>query len=199
MAGSRGRKRRGSPKGRSPRPQPAPSSVPPQSDASTRGQQGIPGFGDVGEPGGVELLMEQTISTSSGPIPAPEAFAGYEQTLDGAADRILTMAEQQARAPPGAGEGRIARTAGRPDARHVQRTGRRPGRSWGSPPSWPPWANPLRLPQSRDSTSPPWLRSSCTGVSVRPASWTSTRSRCPLGPDAPGLQDAVEISGGRSG
>lgn len=31
----------------------------------------------------------------SGPLPPPEAFAKYDQTLTGAADRILTMAEKQ--------------------------------------------------------------------------------------------------------
>ncbi|MDR1153068.1 MAG: DUF2335 domain-containing protein, partial [Bifidobacteriaceae bacterium] len=35
-----------------------------------------------------------TYSASSGPLPLPETFAGYEQVLPGAADRILTMAEQ---------------------------------------------------------------------------------------------------------
>lgn len=31
----------------------------------------------------------------SGPLPPPEAFAKYEQTIKGAADRIITMAEKQ--------------------------------------------------------------------------------------------------------
>lgn len=31
----------------------------------------------------------------SGPLPPPDAFAKYEQTLEGAANRILTMAEKQ--------------------------------------------------------------------------------------------------------
>lgn len=38
------------------------------------------------------LIRRQTFQ---GPIPRPEHFAQYEQTLPGAADRILTMAEKE--------------------------------------------------------------------------------------------------------
>lgn len=35
------------------------------------------------------------VSFSSGPIPPPEILKGYEQTLPGAADRIIAMAEKE--------------------------------------------------------------------------------------------------------
>ncbi len=34
-------------------------------------------------------------ATFKGPLPPPEVFDGYEQTLPGAADRILTLTEKQ--------------------------------------------------------------------------------------------------------
>lgn len=33
--------------------------------------------------------------TFTGPLPHPDSFAGYENTLPGAADRILSMAEKE--------------------------------------------------------------------------------------------------------
>lgn len=41
----------------------------------------------------------QTVQTTlySGPIPPPDAFADYDKVLPGAADRIMTMAENQSR------------------------------------------------------------------------------------------------------
>lgn len=41
---------------------------------------------------GVLFAMEQR--SFSGPLPAPEDFAAYEQTLPGSTNRILTMAEK---------------------------------------------------------------------------------------------------------
>ena len=41
-----------------------------------------------------QLLRQET--RFQGPLPPPEAFAAYERVLHGAADRILTMAENQA-------------------------------------------------------------------------------------------------------
>ncbi len=43
-----------------------------------------------------QLIVEQSQAvTYQGPIPHPDAFAEYEKTLPGAADRILSMAEIQ--------------------------------------------------------------------------------------------------------
>lgn len=36
-------------------------------------------------------------SVHMGPLPPPDVFAGYEQVCPGAAERILSMAEQQAK------------------------------------------------------------------------------------------------------
>ena len=44
---------------------------------------------------GILVAMEQKAFT--GPIPAPEDFAGYENVLPGAADRILGMSEDNSR------------------------------------------------------------------------------------------------------
>lgn len=35
------------------------------------------------------------VKSHSGPLPSPETLSGYENTLTGAADRIITMAEKQ--------------------------------------------------------------------------------------------------------
>lgn len=40
-------------------------------------------------------LVKRQIVMTSGPIPPPEVLAGYEQILPGAADRLLSMAENQ--------------------------------------------------------------------------------------------------------
>lgn len=40
-------------------------------------------------------VSQQIITWRSGPIPSHEEFAGYEAVLPGAADRILSMGEQQ--------------------------------------------------------------------------------------------------------
>lgn len=37
------------------------------------------------------------LSVHRGPLPTPEDFAGYEEVLEGAADRILSMAEEESR------------------------------------------------------------------------------------------------------
>ncbi|MDE2989547.1 MAG: DUF2335 domain-containing protein [Chloroflexota bacterium] len=43
-----------------------------------------------------QVIVEQSQAVSyQGPIPHPDAFAEYEKTLPGAADRILSMAETQ--------------------------------------------------------------------------------------------------------
>lgn len=42
-------------------------------------------------------ILEYQSSMFQGPLPHPEVLAGYEKTLKGAADRILTMAEEQSR------------------------------------------------------------------------------------------------------
>ena len=42
------------------------------------------------------ILAAVEISRFSGPLPHPEDLAKYEQVLPGAADRIISMAEQQA-------------------------------------------------------------------------------------------------------
>lgn len=41
------------------------------------------------------LAIESHLEHFAGPLPPPEAFAKYEGTLKGAADRIITMAEKQ--------------------------------------------------------------------------------------------------------
>ena len=41
------------------------------------------------------VQIAHSLEVSSGPLPHPESFRAYEQTLRGAADRILTMAEKQ--------------------------------------------------------------------------------------------------------
>lgn len=41
------------------------------------------------------LLAISESSTFSGPLPAPEDFAGYEKVLPGATDRIMKMTEKQ--------------------------------------------------------------------------------------------------------
>ena len=47
-------------------------------------------------PGGVTTTLTQTkVSAHSGPLPAPETLAEYEQFLPGSAERIFAMAEAQ--------------------------------------------------------------------------------------------------------
>lgn len=38
----------------------------------------------------------QSVQVHSGPLPSPDSLAQYEQVLPGSADRIVTMAEEQA-------------------------------------------------------------------------------------------------------
>ncbi len=45
----------------------------------------------------IEKTEEYFQSSFSGPLPPPAALNGYEATLPGSADRILTMAEQNAK------------------------------------------------------------------------------------------------------
>lgn len=40
--------------------------------------------------------MQQVLQSHQGPLPSPEAFATYEQTVPGAGDRILRLAEEEA-------------------------------------------------------------------------------------------------------
>lgn len=41
------------------------------------------------------VIVQQMATMHSGPLPDPSAFAGYENTLPGAAERILRMAEAE--------------------------------------------------------------------------------------------------------
>jgi uncharacterized membrane protein len=41
------------------------------------------------------MMVEQTVTAHSGPLPAPEIIAGYEKVLPGTADRIVKMAEKE--------------------------------------------------------------------------------------------------------
>ena len=41
-------------------------------------------------------LMQRLLRSHQGPLPSPESFASYEQTLPGAGDRILRLAEDEA-------------------------------------------------------------------------------------------------------
>ena len=43
----------------------------------------------------VQVTHQRSIEVSSGPLPPPSFFRAYEDTLPGAAHRILTMAEKQ--------------------------------------------------------------------------------------------------------
>ena len=43
----------------------------------------------------VQVTHQQSVEVSSGPLPPPSFFRTYEDTLPGAAHRILTMAEKQ--------------------------------------------------------------------------------------------------------
>ena len=53
--------------------------------------------GPLGE-GQTELIVTRAeISHWDGPLPSPEAFQSYENTLPGAAERLLTMVEEQHR------------------------------------------------------------------------------------------------------
>ncbi len=61
-----------------------PAQPAPQTDAGARQRQMV---------GRVEAVE----SVWAGPLPAPEDFRQYEETLPGAAERILTMAENQQR------------------------------------------------------------------------------------------------------
>jgi uncharacterized membrane protein len=52
----------------------------------------------IGQPNGKKgemLVRSETFVSFSGPLPPPEVFAKYEQILNGSADRILKMAENQ--------------------------------------------------------------------------------------------------------
>lgn len=44
-----------------------------------------------------QTSITRTQQIFSGPLPSPEALAKYNQTLPGAADRIISMAEEQSR------------------------------------------------------------------------------------------------------
>jgi len=41
------------------------------------------------------MVAVETMTSHSGPIPAPEIIAGYEKVLAGSADRIIKMAEKE--------------------------------------------------------------------------------------------------------
>ncbi|MFE1574143.1 DUF2335 domain-containing protein [Comamonas odontotermitis] len=45
--------------------------------------------------GATSTVTRQVTTAHSGPLPAPETLAGYDQVLPGAAERILCMAEKQ--------------------------------------------------------------------------------------------------------
>ena len=45
----------------------------------------------------VEVTHTQSFEVSAGPLPHPDFFQAYENTLPGAADRILAMAESSKR------------------------------------------------------------------------------------------------------
>ena len=55
---------------------------------------------EAGQSPSVEVIAAQIVRSERalfrGPLPPPEILGGYEQALPGAADRILTMAEEQA-------------------------------------------------------------------------------------------------------
>ena len=46
-------------------------------------------------PGVTAAVVTQSVSISVGPLPPPEAFRSYDETLPGAADRVLKMTEKQ--------------------------------------------------------------------------------------------------------
>ena len=70
---------------------------PPVPTAGTPAEAVVPHPGHFsGEtPGATAAVVTQSFSLSEGPLPHPEAFRSYDETLSGAADRILKMAEKQ--------------------------------------------------------------------------------------------------------
>ena len=49
-----------------------------------------------GQPQPQAQLLQRLLRSHQGPLPSPEAFASYEQTVPGAGDRILRLAEEEA-------------------------------------------------------------------------------------------------------
>ena len=80
-----------------------PTSSPPARRTSDhvveRPSEDSPNTPRVGSVEGVaeHLQIAHRFEFSSGPLPQPETFGGYEAIVSGAADRIITMAENQLR------------------------------------------------------------------------------------------------------
>ena len=51
---------------------------------------------ELGQPQPPAQLIRHLEQSFQGPLPSPEAFASYEQTVPGAGDRILRLAEEEA-------------------------------------------------------------------------------------------------------
>ena len=51
---------------------------------------------ELGQPQPPAQLIRHLEQSFRGPLPSPEAFASYEQTVPGAGDRILRLAEEEA-------------------------------------------------------------------------------------------------------
>lgn len=58
-------------------------------------QQAPPEFSAKHEPDAKLTRTETRVTTHAGPLPSPEDFAYYNQTLPNAAERIMAMAEKQ--------------------------------------------------------------------------------------------------------
>lgn len=72
--------------------------APPAPPAAVPSEEPEDDFSELGS--SRHLIREVTremLSIWSGPLPPPESFGRYEEILPGAADRILTMAEDQSR------------------------------------------------------------------------------------------------------
>jgi len=59
------------------------------------GQPGQPQPAPILPAQGVVQIGQTTVALTTGPIPPPEQLRAYEQIVPGAANRILTMAEQE--------------------------------------------------------------------------------------------------------
>lgn len=68
---------------------PKSTAVAPRRQPPRPGQRGEPGTGQL-----VQMLQQELFT---GPLPHPDSLRGYEEVLPGAAERILTMAEEQGR------------------------------------------------------------------------------------------------------
>lgn len=81
----------------------------PELDAPSPDERAREGPRDADNPDDLELtphaseqtqpqaqLMQRLLRSHQGPLPSPEAFASYEQTVPGAGDRILRLAEEEA-------------------------------------------------------------------------------------------------------